>query len=152
MVYKQPISILIVIYTEDLQVLLLKRADFPEAWQSVTGSVEGKESLRDAAIREMKEETGIDLRQAIPEGWHFSDWNLTNEYAIYEKWKHRYAPGTINNTEHVFGLKLPYPVPINLSMHEHLDYKWIDWQVAAEMVFSYSNAEAIRRLPEKEQH
>jgi dATP pyrophosphohydrolase len=150
--YKQPISALIIIYTTDLQVLLLKRADFPEAWQSVTGSVEGQESVYDAAVREVREETAIDLSQPWLEGWSFSDWEITNEYAIYEQWRYRYAPGTLYNTEHVFGLKLPHPVSIRLSQSEHVDYKWIDWQAAAEMVFSPSNAEAIRLLPDKARH
>jgi dATP pyrophosphohydrolase len=148
--YKQPISALIIIYTVDLQVLLLKRADFPDAWQSVTGSIEGQESPYDAAIREVREETAIDLRQSPPR-WAFTSWEMTNEYAIYEQWRYRYAPGTINNTEHVFGLKLPQPISIQLS-DEHVDYKWIAWQVAAEMVFSPSNAEAIRLLPNKMRH
>lgn len=152
MQYKQAVSALVIIYTQDLQVLLLKRADFPEAWQSVTGSVEGKESLRETAIREVLEETGIDLRITLPAGAVFTDWALTNTYAIYAQWQHRYAPGTLDNTEHVFGLKLPHTVPISLSEQEHVDYKWVAWQVAAEMVFSPSNAEAIRLLAEKERH
>ena len=150
--YKQPISALIIIYTVDRQVLLLKRVDFPDAWQSVTGSVEGQESVYEAAIREVKEETAIDLQQPFIKGWSFSDWGITNEYAIYDQWRHRYAPGTLTNTEHVFGLQLPHPVSICLAKDEHVDYKWLDWQVAAEMVFSPSNAEAIRLVPEKARH
>lgn len=152
MPYKQPVSTLVVIYTQGLQVLVLERADFPDAWQSVTGSVEGRESLLETAMREVLEETGIDLRKPLPEGWQLTDWQLSNTYSIYEHWRHRYAPGIVQNTEHVFGLKLPHIVPIYLAEGEHLAYKWIDWQVAAEMVFSPSNAEAIRLLPTKERH
>jgi len=36
--YKIPISALVVVHTPDLRVLLLERADYPEHWQSVTGS------------------------------------------------------------------------------------------------------------------
>ena len=54
--YKQPISALIVIYSQALDVLLLERADFPGYWQSVTGSRNGNESLRETAIREVGEE------------------------------------------------------------------------------------------------
>ena len=39
--YKQAVSALIVIHTPDLQVLLMERTDFKDAWQSVTGSQEG---------------------------------------------------------------------------------------------------------------
>lgn len=146
--YKEPISTLIVIYTDDLSVLLLKRVDFPDAWQSVTGSIEKNERLRDTAIREISEETGLDFHFPVA-SWDLVDWELTNEYAIYEQWRHRYAPGVVTNTEHVFGLKLPHTVPITLAEDEHVDYKWVEWHVAAEMVFSPSNAQAIRLLPHR---
>jgi dATP pyrophosphohydrolase len=145
--YKQPISVLVVIYTADLQVLLLKRTDFSEAWQSVTGSVEGDETLRQTAIREIKEETGIDAEQ-----YQLLDWAFSSEYEIYEYWRYRYAPGVKENTEHVFGLKLPHSVSIDLSENEHVAYCWVAWQIAAEMVFSPSNGDAIRMLPKKEHH
>lgn len=146
--YKTPISALVVIYTEDLHVLLLKRADFPEAWQSVTGSQEEGESLQETAVREVKEETGIDIRDP---SLHLQliDWHIMNEYPIYPQWLHRYAPDVTVNTEHVFALKLSTPIPIILSEEEHVAYKWVAWHVAAEMVFSPSNAEAIRLLPSK---
>ena len=38
--YKQPVSVLVVIYTAELDVLLLERAAHPGFWQSVTGSRE----------------------------------------------------------------------------------------------------------------
>ncbi|MCE7916616.1 MAG: dihydroneopterin triphosphate diphosphatase, partial [Nitrosomonas sp. PRO5] len=43
--YKLPVSVLVVIYTADLQVLLLERADHPGYWQSVTGSQDPGETL-----------------------------------------------------------------------------------------------------------
>ncbi|MDH4182335.1 MAG: NUDIX domain-containing protein, partial [Betaproteobacteria bacterium] len=45
MTYKQPVSVLVLVYTEELDVLLLERADFPGHWQSVTGSREAGEPL-----------------------------------------------------------------------------------------------------------
>ncbi|MEP7083103.1 MAG: NUDIX domain-containing protein, partial [Betaproteobacteria bacterium] len=47
--HKIPISTLIVVYDPALQVLLLERADFADHWQSVTGSQESGESLRETA-------------------------------------------------------------------------------------------------------
>ena len=43
-----------------MQVLLLERADHPGYWQSVTGSWDPGESLRQTAVREVREETGLD--------------------------------------------------------------------------------------------
>src|SRR3954463_7452452 len=60
MVYKVPISVLVVIHTPDLQVLLLERADRPGFWQSVTGSQDAGETLAQTAQREVAEETGLD--------------------------------------------------------------------------------------------
>lgn len=140
--YKQPLSALVVIYTATLDVLLLERADYAGAWQSVTGSREGDETLRETAIREVAEETGLDAT-------HFplNDWQVRNEYEIYHRWLHRYPPGTTHNVEHVFGLLLPHPLPIRLAPEEHVKFLWLPWKEAAEKVFSPSNREAILMLP-----
>ena len=147
MPYKQPISALVVIYTSSLDVLLLERADYPGYWQSVAGSRDGEESIRETAIREAFEETGLDASR-----YALSDWEVQNVYDIYPKWKHRYPPGTTHNTEHVFGLELPAVLPVSLSPREHLSYIWLPWQEAAEKVFSPSNRTAILQLPERVQH
>ena len=57
--YKTPISALVVIYTKQLDILLLSRADKSNFWQSVTGSLEQDESPIQTAKREVLEETGI---------------------------------------------------------------------------------------------
>jgi dATP pyrophosphohydrolase len=141
--YKIPISVLVVIHTPDLQVLLIERADRPGFWQSVTGSQDEGETLRQTAIREVAEETGLDVRAGV-----LTDWNLQNEFEIYPEWRWRYAPGVIRNTEHVFGLLVSGPVPVTLSPREHLSYVWMPHDLAAEKVFSWSNAKVLRALPE----
>ena len=142
--YKIPVSVLVVIHTRDLEVLLLERADRPGFWQSVTGSQDAKgEKLRDTAIRELKEETGLDADDCV-----LTDWQKQNDYEIYPVWRHRYAPGITRNTEHVFGLTLPQQMPITIAPREHLQYVWLPWREAAEKVFSWSNREAILLLPQ----
>jgi dATP pyrophosphohydrolase len=140
---KQPISALVVIYTAALDVLLLERADYAGAWQSVTGSRENDESLRETATREVAEETGLDATR-----YALTDWQVQNEYEIYPRWIHRYPPGTTHNTEHVFGLQLPQQTPIQLAPKEHVKFLWLPWQAAAEKVFSPSNRAAILMLPQ----
>jgi dATP pyrophosphohydrolase len=142
--YKTPISVLVVVYTVELQVLLLERADRPGFWQSVTGSQNAGESLEQTAARELAEETGIDASQ-----YGLTDWATRNRYEIYLHWRHRYAPGVTHNTEHVFGLQVPQPLPITLAPREHLAYAWLPWQEAAERAFSWTNVEAIRQLPQR---
>jgi len=144
MAYKIPISVLVVVYTPALEVLLLERADRPGFWQSVTGSQDSGETLEQTAVREIREETAIDARQ-----FRLIDWDRRNEYEIYLRWRHRYEPGVTRNTEHVFGLELPQPLPVVLAPAEHLRYAWLPWRAAADKVFSWSNSEAIRELPQR---
>jgi dihydroneopterin triphosphate diphosphatase len=142
--FKLPVSTLVVIHTAGLEVLLLERADRPGFWQSVTGSQHEGEALRDTAIREVAEETGLDATR-----YRLLDWNLRNQYEIYPVWRHRYAPGVTHNTEHVFGLTLPARTPVMLSPREHLRFEWLPWRDAARKVFSWSNRQAIEMLPER---
>lgn len=144
MAHKQPVSVLVLIHSADLQVLLLERADKADYWQSVTGSREGEESLRETAIREVREETGLDATQ-----YNLVDWELSNIYEIYPHWRHRYAPGVTQNTEHVFGLELPSILPVTLAPAEHVRYEWVDWRTAATRVFSWTNVHALKVLGER---
>lgn len=137
--FKIPVSVLVVIYTQDRQVLMLERADHPGWWQSVTGSQEAGETLRATAVRELQEETGLAAHG-------LTDWRYHTDYEIFACYRHRYAPGTTHNREHVFGLELPAPVTVQLAPGEHLAQRWLPWSEAAEACFSSSNAAAIRRL------
>lgn len=141
--FKRPVSVLVVIHTPDLEVLLLERASFPGFWQSVTGSQEGDESLVETAQREVAEETGIIARTT-----DFKDWQITNTFEIYPQWRHRYAPGVTSNIEHVFSLKIPEKRSVRIAVDEHTDQCWLPWSAAAEKCFSWSNKEAILKLPE----
>jgi dATP pyrophosphohydrolase len=142
--YKIPVSVLVVVYTPELDVLLLERADRPGFWQSVTGSQDEGETLCETAVRELREETGLDAAR-----YELTDWRRQNRYEIYRRWRSRYAPGVTHNVEHVFGLCVPRPLEIALQPKEHLRHEWLPWRAAAEKVFSWSNAEAIRGLPER---
>jgi len=144
---KQPVSVLVVIHSATLDVLLLERADHPGYWQSVTGSRDGGETLRETALREVGEETGLDAAR-----YDLTDWQQQNEYEIYPHWRHRYPPGVTRNTEHVFSLQVPRDVDVRLAPREHLDYVWLPWQEAAAKVFSPSNRAAILQLPERIKH
>jgi dihydroneopterin triphosphate diphosphatase len=148
--WKIPRSVLLVIHTSDLQVLLLERADKPDFWQSVTGSLDSEdEAPAQACIREVFEETGIEIGSAAVPTHALVDWQLANDYEIYPVWRHRYAPGVTRNTEYVFGLTVPQGTPVRLSPREHLQLVWLPWQEAADRCFSPSNAEAVLQLPHR---
>jgi dATP pyrophosphohydrolase len=143
--HKIPVSTLVVVYTPALEVLLIERADHPGFWQSVTGSQDPGETLRETAVREVEEETGIDAAR-----YELADWQVSNVYEIYPIWRHRYAPGVTHNTEHVFGLRVPRQLDVRLAPQEHLRFRWLPWQEAAGEVFSWSNRQAILMLPERQ--
>ena len=142
--YKIPRSALVVIYTDDLEVLLIERADYPGYWQSVTGSQEEGETPMQTAMREVMEETGIDTTR-----YGLCDWQHKNVWEIYPIWAHRYAPGTTHNTEHVFGLHLPERVNVTLNGREHIQFVWLSYEKAAPLCFSSSNRDAILDLPRR---
>ena len=140
--YKLPESVLVVIHTPRLDVLLLERADFAGFWQSVTGSRASiEEPLAETCAREVREETGL-ARAATA----FDDWNYRHSYPIYPQWRHRYAPGVAHNVEHLYGLLVTERFAPRLAPREHIDYRWLPAEAAAELCFSPSNMEAIRKL------
>ena len=138
---KNPVSVLVVIHTPGLQVLLLERASHPGFWQSVTGSQEGSESLRETAARELREETGLDAAAG-----KLLAWNLSNRFEIFAEWRHRYPEGVTQNVEHVFSFELPAVQEVRLAADEHLAYRWLPWDEAADAVFSWTNRDALLLL------
>ena len=145
MSYKIPRSVLVLVHTVEREVLLLERALRPGYWQSVTGSVDYQdEPLEEAARREVAEETGIDARRGRLERW-----NVVYTFEIYKQWRHRFAPGTLHNVEHVFALELGGREAVRLAPAEHLVFAWLPWREAAAKCFSWSNRDAIMMLGEQ---
>lgn len=139
---KLPVSVLVLVHTAKGEVLLLERAARRGFWQSVTGSLDRMDEPPAAAAgRELREETGID-----PARGELRRWPLCYTFEIMPQWRHRFAPGTTHNTEHVFGFRLPAPVPVTLAADEHLASAWLPWREAAAKCFSWSNRDAIRML------
>lgn len=137
-------------------VLLIERADRPGFWQSVTGSRDSlSEPLEQTAVREVFEETGIKVVQSVQSvSDHevsfdcLEDWKIDNVFEIFSVWRHRFAPGVTENTEHVFGLQVPEKFPVVLAPREHLNSIWLPYREAAEKCFSHTNKDAILCLPE----
>ncbi|HZM34674.1 MAG TPA: dihydroneopterin triphosphate diphosphatase [Burkholderiales bacterium] len=142
---KYPVSVLVVVHTEALEVLLLERASHPGYWQSVTGSLDWPdEPLEHAAEREVLEETGIRAAQGRLERRP-----VASRFEIYAAWRHRFPPGVLHNVEHLFTLALPARAPVRIAPSEHLAFAWLPWREAAQRCFSWSNRDAIVMLGER---
>ena len=142
---KIPISVLVVIYKANREVLLIERADRKDFWQSVTGSLDAlDEDLALAAAREVFEETGITVDQLPASA--LQNMHQQIEYEIYPEWRFRYAPGVTRNIEHWFALEVSESTQIKLSPREHVAYEWLPFIEAAKKCFSPSNGEAILKL------
>jgi len=145
---KIPESVLVMIHTPVWEVLIIERADRPDFWQSVTGSKDAlDEPLVDTAIREVAEETGIEIGGARVPREALLDWQHAIEYEIYPVWQHRYAPGVTRNTEHWFSVVVPRDIDVTLAPREHTAYLWLPYEQAAARCFSSSNRDAILQLP-----
>jgi len=147
---KIPISVLVVIYKSNRDVLLIERADREGFWQSVTGSLDApNENLDEAATREVFEETGISVDQLPKEA--LQNMHHQIEYEIYPAWRFRYAEGITKNTEHWFALQVPEDTPIKLAPREHVAFQWLPFEEAAKRCFSPSNGEAILKWLSQDQ-
>ncbi|MCG7966850.1 MAG: dihydroneopterin triphosphate diphosphatase [Candidatus Thiodiazotropha taylori] len=138
--YKRPESVLVVVYTQAGQVLMMRRVRPNHFWQSVTGSLKWGESAAQAARRELYEETGIlagnrlvDLRQQV-------------SFPILPAWRARYAATAHTNIEHWFALQLPSRRLPRLQAAEHSEYRWVSSERALRMASSWTNRKAIRYL------
>lgn len=139
---KRPESVLVVIYTAMDEVLVLRRRQPADFWQSVTGSLSWEETdPLAAARRELREETGLGDNVEVVAC------DTVNRFPILPPWRHRYAPDVVENIEHVFRVRLAERPPITLNPAEHSEYRWLVRAVAATQVTSYTNREAILRLP-----
>ena len=131
---------LVVVHTRTGEVLLLRRLEPADWWQSVTGSLEAGETTLHAAQRELREETGLagdaDLEDA----------GIINRFEIIDPWRAEYAPGVTHNTEHVFRLALPAVTAIVLAPEEHSESVWLPRAAALARATSATDRAAIAVL------
>ena len=131
---------LVVVYTDDAQVLVLQRRSPFEFWQSVTGSLDDGESPADAAHRELLEETGLQQQGEL------LDTGLSRQFTIDPRWRDRYPQGVTENTEYEWRYRLPAAVDIQINQDEHSAYRWLPIDAAIDAVWSWTNKEALEDL------
>jgi dATP pyrophosphohydrolase len=138
--YRRPVSVLVVVFTDDADVLLLKRPEPFDFWQSVTGSLRAQESHADAAARELEEETGFTTEGKLS----FS--GISRHFDIDPRWRDRFAPGVTQNEEFEYRYRLPAVMDIRLDETEHTAYRWLNVDEAIDAVWSWTNRDALKRL------
>ncbi len=144
MPHKQPRSVQVVIFAETdcgREFLLLKRiASHGGFWQTVTGSLEGEETHPEAAVREVREETGI-----IVSSEDLIDLHLVNTFEIAPQWRTRYAPGVKQNEEVCFAIRIG-KTPVRVDGIEHDAWVWVGYDRAMKMLHWESSKRALASL------
>jgi dATP pyrophosphohydrolase len=138
--FRRPESVLVVVYSDDGQTLLLHRRRPFEFWQSVTGSLLTGETHEEAARRELKEETGLG-----PEG-QLEYTGVSRQFAIDPRWRNRFALGIVENVEFEWRYRLSEVADITLEADEHSAYRWLPLGEASAAVWSWTNREALWNL------
>jgi dATP pyrophosphohydrolase len=137
---RRPLSVLVVVHSDDGKVLLLKRTRPFEFWQSVTGSLDVGESHSDAACRELLEETGLADQGSL----RYT--GVSRQFVIDPRWRYRFEPGIIENVEFEWRYRLPEPIDIRVDGNEHSEYRWLPIADAIGTVWSWTNRQALRNL------
>ena len=104
-----------IIFTDGKSILLLKRADgtdHPQTWAPPGGGNKNSETEIGNAIRETKEETGVD---SIP-GYRFNSLSTKNGH-------HKFC---------TFFYHVDKPFDVHVS-HEHTESKWVDFDSVSKM-------------------
>lgn len=136
---RRPESVLVVVHTQARDVLLLERVRPAGFWQSVTGSLEWDETPHQAAVRELREETGLPADR-------LRDARTSQQFQILPQWRDRYAEGVESNLEHVWYLELPEIAAVTLNPAEHSRFEWLGVDAALERASSWTNRDAIAAL------
>jgi dATP pyrophosphohydrolase len=140
---RRPLSVLVVVHTDDGQALLLHRPEPFNFWQSVTGSLQDDETHSEAAVRELREETGLTNEGRLEYA------GISRTFVIDPRWRDRFAPGVVENLEFEWRYRLPAAVDISLCPAEHSDYIWLPLEEAADKVWSWTNRDALLALADE---
>ena len=116
------------------------RADLglPAFWQGVSGALEPGESFVDAALREVREESGIALSSVV-------DTEFRHCYPIRPEWRKWYGDDPEVVEEHVlYALVVDSTEPV-LS-DEHSSWRWCSEKEALSLLTFGANSECLRAV------
>ena len=119
----------IIIFRKENSKILFLLLHYPSGhWDFVKGKMEEDETIRQTAIRETREETGI------------TDIVFSDDFEEWIEYNFQFQ-GEIVHKRVVFFLAETKTKQVSIS-HEHLDYTWMDYQTAMEKT-TFDNAKLI---------
>ncbi len=140
-VLRRPESVLVIVYTQSAECLLLERVKPVGFWQSISGSLLWDVTPALTAAREVYEETGLAADGLV-------DARIQRRFPILPEWRDRYGPEVTENLEHLWYLPVADAVPVTLNAEEHSAYRWLPLEDAIQAVSSWTNREGLERLRE----
>jgi dihydroneopterin triphosphate diphosphatase len=121
-----------------IKYLMLKRSDKNNpCWQGVTGGLDPEETLIDAAAREVFEETALKPVNVFPINYSYT-------YPVPAYSTHTFDRVTSTIEEHVFAVYIDPAHTMPTLSEEHSEYRWIDVDLAHDLMYWAENKKAIR--------
>ena len=136
-ILRRPVSVLVVVVSDDGYALLLHRQNPFDFWQSVTGSLQAGETHAAAARRELLEETGLSDEGTL----RFS--GMSRQFVIDPRWRNKFEIGSVENVEFEWHYRLSARTDIQICENEHSDFCWLPVNEAAQKVWSWTNRDAL---------
>lgn len=129
---------------EESEHLLLKRADMG-VWQGVAGGGEGGETPIVAAIRETREETGVEISDIV-------DLKSVAELSVIDvAGYYRWGRDVRAIPEFAFLAEVPFDTKIKISGEHNTEYIWCDLERALQLLEWDSNRQAVMKAEQVEE-
>jgi len=139
---RQPFEVLVFV-RRGAEVLVVHRsAERGGYWHSIAGGVEPGESALEAAVRELREETGVDAGDVLVAIGHRMTYSLDEERP---ERRALYAPGTTEIEVECFVADVPPGWEPVLDL-EHDGYRWCSPAEARELLFWDDVKDALGRV------
>jgi dATP pyrophosphohydrolase len=110
----------------------------PDFWQGISGALESGESFENAAVREVYEETSIQLSSVSFTGFE-------QAFPIKPEWRKAYGPEPTHVQEKVFFAVVPKAVEPKLS-REHKSFRWCCEPEAIALLTFANNARCAQAV------
>lgn len=137
-------AVSIAINNTDGAILLVHKPRGYDAWQLPQGGIEKGETTEEAAQRELKEETGIDI-----DGAAFRRCPQTYEYDYPEDFKQREHPDHDGQRLTFVAATVPADTVVNVDRKELDDFAWVQPEELGTYIRRKDYREVVQRVVEE---